>query len=229
MFRPARALLGAATLIALACSRAVPVPPGGPIAGWPEYGGTAGGTRHSPLTQITPENVGALEVAWVHHSGDIEDGTHGMGMRSSFQATPILVNDTLYFCTPFNRVIALDAETGAERWSFDPHASREGVYNLNCRGVSSWVDARAPEGAACRTRIFTGTLDARLIALDAETGTPCADFGSGGTVDLREGIGATEPGEYGVTSPPAVLGDRVITGALVLDNRRIDSPGGVGL
>jgi glucose dehydrogenase len=78
-----------------------------------------------------------------------------------------------------------------------------------------------------RTRIFTGTLDARLIALDAETGAPCADFGSGGTVDLREGIGDTKPGEYGMTSPPAVLGDRVITGALVLDNRRTDSPGGV--
>ena len=88
-------------------------------------------------------------------------------MRSSFQATPILFGDSLYFCTPFNRVIALDPETGAERWAYDPHASREGVYNLNCRGVASWVDARAPRGALCRTRIFTGTLDARLIALDA--------------------------------------------------------------
>ena len=140
----------------------------------PSTAATPGGTRHSPLTQITPENVRALEVAWTHHSGDIEDGSHGMGMRSSFQATPILVGDTLYFCTPFNRVIALDAESGAERWSYDPHASREGVYNLNCRGVASWVDSRAPDGATCRTRIFTGTLDARLIALDAETGAPCA-------------------------------------------------------
>jgi quinoprotein glucose dehydrogenase len=156
---PARAPLAIAALVWLACSRPVPVPTGGPIAGWPDYGGDAGGTRHSPLTQITPENVGALEVAWVHHSGDIEDGSHGMGMRSSYQVTPILVKDTLYICTPFNRVIALDAETGAERWSYDPHASREGAYNLNCRGVASWVDARAPEGVPCRTRIFTGTLD----------------------------------------------------------------------
>jgi quinoprotein glucose dehydrogenase len=137
-----------------ACKPAVEVAPGGSDRGLAEYGGNSGGTRHSALTQITPENVAALEVAWTHHSGDIEDGSHGMGMRSSFQATPILVGDTLYFCTPFNRVIALDAETGAERWSFDPHASREGVYNLNCRGVASWVDSRAPEGAACRTRIF---------------------------------------------------------------------------
>src|SRR5262249_11264174 len=99
-------------LAALACTRAVEIPPGGPVAGWPEYGGTPGGTRHSPLTQITPENVSSLEVAWIHHSGDVEDGSHGMGMRSSYQVTPILIGDTLYVCTPFNRVIALDAETG---------------------------------------------------------------------------------------------------------------------
>src|SRR5262245_24860079 len=221
------ALWIAAALAALACSRTVEVPAGGPVAGWPEYGGTPGGTRHSPLTQITPENVGALSVAWTYHSGDIEDGSHGMGMRSSFQATPILVGDTLYFCTPFNRVIALDAESGAERWTYDPHASREGAYNLNCRGVSSWRDESAPEGAACRTRTFTGTLDARLLALDAARGEPCADFGEDGVGDLREGSGDTKAGEYGVTSPPAVLGDRVITGALVLDNRRVDAPGGV--
>src|SRR4029453_2482779 len=135
----ARALLcAAAALVWLACSRAVPVASGGPVAAWPEYGGNAGVTRHSDLTQITPENVRSLEVAWIHHSGDIEDGSHGMGMRSSFQATPILVRDTLYFCTPFNRVIALDAESGAERWSYDPHASREGGADLNCRRAASW-------------------------------------------------------------------------------------------
>jgi quinoprotein glucose dehydrogenase len=227
MQRAARVSLLVLAVAAFACKPAVEVPAGGPIAGWPVYGADPGGTRHSPLTQITPENVGALEVAWIHHSGDIEDGSHAMGMPSSYQTTPILVGDTLFFCTPFNRVIALDAESGAERWTFDPHASREGVYNLNCRGVAAWVDSRAPEGASCRTRIFTGTLDARLIALDASTGAPCADFGNSGTVDLREGLGDTEPGEYGMTSPPSVLGDRVITGALVLDNRRTDAPGGV--
>jgi quinoprotein glucose dehydrogenase len=212
----------------LACNGSVETPAGGPVAGWPDYGGTPGGTRHSPLTQITPANVSRLEVAWTHHSGDIEDGSHGgLGVKSSFQVTPILVDDALYFCTPFNRVIALDAETGVERWAYDPHAVRDGAYNLNCRGVSWWRDERAPEGSACRTRIYTGTLDARLIALDAATGRPCADFGADGVVDLREGIGDTKPGEYGMTSPPAVLGDRVITGALVLDNRRRDAPGGV--
>ncbi len=220
-------LLPLCALAALACSPPAAVPEGGPVAGWPVYGGTPGGTRYSPLTQITPENVRALEVAWTYHHGDIEDGSHGVGVRSGFQTTPILVEDTLYFCTPFNRVIALDAESGAERWSYDPHLDRDGLYLFNCRGVAAWLDARAPEDAACRRRIFTGTLDARLIALDAETGRPCEGFGEDGVVDLREGIGDTRPGEYGMTSPPAVLGDRVITGAMVLDNRRTDAPGGV--
>ena len=219
-----------ATLLAaaaLACSPPVEVPAGGPTAGWPEYGGTSGGERHSPLTQITPENVRGLEIAWVHHHGDIEDGSHGTGVRSSFQATPILVDDALVFCTPFDRVISIDAQTGAERWSYDPHVERDGMYLLNCRGVAAWRDARAEPGAVCQRRIFAGTLDARLLALDARSGEPCRDFGSGGAVDLREGIGDTQPGEYGMTSPPSVVGDRVITGAMVLDNRRADAPSGV--
>ncbi len=212
----------------LMCSPPPPeVPMGGPVAGWPAYGATHGGTRHSPLTQIHRGNVAHLATAWTHHHGDVEDGSGGMGLKSGFQTTPILVGDSLVFCTPFNRVIALGAETGEERWTFDPEIDREGHYLLNCRGVASWHDERATPGVACRNRIFTATLDARLIALDAKTGAVCEDFGEGGTVDLREGIGETHPGEYGNTSPPLVMRDRVVTGAMVLDNRRIDSPGGV--
>jgi quinoprotein glucose dehydrogenase len=199
---------------------------GGPVADWPFYGYDAGGTRHSPLTQITPENVSELEVAWIHHNGDVLDGSTSLA-ASSFQNTPILFAGSLYLCTPRNRVIALDPETGEERWSFDPEADIEGIYTLNCRGVSAWTDSRAGPSAACAQRIFTGTLDARLIALDADTGKPCADFGRDGSVDLREGIGEARPGEYGVTSPPVVIGDRVVTGSMVLDNRRVDAPGGV--
>ncbi len=219
-----------ATLVAaaaLACAPPVEVASGGPVAGWPEYGATPGGTRHSLLTQITPDNVRALEVAWTYRHGDVEDGSQGPGVRSSFQATPILVDDALVFCTPFDRVIALDAATGEERWSYDPEVARDGMYLLNCRGVASWLDVRTAPGAACRRRVFLGTLDARLIALDASSGQPCEGFGDGGTVDLREGIGDVQPGEYGMTSPPAVIGDRVITGAMVLDNRRVDAPSGV--
>ncbi len=208
------------------CGGGEPLDTSGPVAGWPVYAADPGGSRHSPLTQITPENVDRLEVAWTYHSGDVLDGTTSFA-PSTFQNTPILFGDSLYLCTPLNRVIALDPETGEERWSFDPQTDIEGIYTLNCRGVSAWTDARALPGAACARRIFTGTLDARLIALDADTGLPCADFGEAGTVDLKAGVGETQPGEYGVTSPPAVIGDRVVTGTMVLDNRRVDAPGGV--
>ena len=206
----------------------------GRTAGWPAYGGDVGGQRHSPLDQITPENVDELEVAWTYNTGDIlaaggyEAAAHGGSPASTtFQNTPILVGDSLYLCTPFNKVVALDAETGEERWKFDPGVDIAGHYLLNCRGVSAWSDSRARRDELCATRIFTGTIDARLIALDARTGKPCPDFGEGGTVDLTEGIGEVSPGEYGVTSPPVVLGDRIVTGSMVLDNRRVDAPSGV--
>src|SRR5262245_19726967 len=222
-----RVLVCAAALAALgACSGAPDVDGSGPVAGWPVYAADLAGTRHSPLTQITPANVSRLEVAWTHRNGDILDGKSTLA-PSAFQNTPILFGDSLYLCTPRNRVIALDPETGAERWSYDPHANLEGIYTLNCRGVSSWTDARARADEPCARRIFTGTLDARLIALDAATGRPCEGFGDNGIVDLRAGIGDTRPGEYGVTSPPLVLGDRIVTGTMVLDDRRADSPGGV--
>src|SRR3989442_1079730 len=99
-----------------ACRRRQPIDYSGPVADWPEYGGDKGGARYSLLTQITPENVGRLRVAWIYRSGDVSDG-RGDVTTSSLQVTPIVVEGTLYFCTPFNRVIALDPETGAERWS----------------------------------------------------------------------------------------------------------------
>ena len=202
-----------------------------PDVGWPAYGGDPGGARHSAADQITPDNVGDLEVAWTYHTGDVitadtvtAEGAHA---STTFQNTPILLGDMLYVCTPFNRVIALDAETGQERWTYDPKVDLRGAYLLNCRGVSAWTDSRARKGSFCSERIFTGTIDARMIALDAETGRPCPDFGEEGAIDLRAGIGDPEPGEYGVTSPPVVIGDKLVTGAMVLDNRRLDAPSGV--
>ena len=199
---------------------------GGPVAEWHEYGGDKGALRWSPLTQITPANVDDLEAAWIHRSGDWH-GFEGGIAPTSFQNTPIVVDGTLYYCTPRNRVFALDPETGAERWVYDPEVDISRLYITNCRGVSHWVDEAAPAGTTCRQRIITGTLDARLIALDAKTGAPCPGFGVDGTVDLAHGIGDIAPGEYGVTSAPAIANGRIITGSMVLDNRRVDSPGGV--
>jgi quinoprotein glucose dehydrogenase len=204
----------------------VPRDDAGPVADWPAYGGDAGGQRFSPLTQITPENVDALEVAWIHRSGDVLDGTRSLG-KSSLQVTPILVDDTLYACTPRGIVLALEPESGRELWRYDPGVDASRFYVVNCRGVSHWRDEAAPARSFCRSRILLATLDARLVALDAGSGVPCPGFGSGGQVDLGAGIGDRAPGEYGVTSPPAVIGDRIVVGSMVLDNRRRDAPGGV--
>jgi quinoprotein glucose dehydrogenase len=136
----------------------------------------------------------------------------------------------MYFCTGFNRVIALDAETGEERWSFDPElrAKRgKGPYPLTCRGVAYWPGEEGAASGACARRILTGTRDSELIALDAATGRPCSDFGENGRVSLREGIGPAPAWEYYPTSPPIVIGDVVVIGALVADSLRTDAPAGV--
>ena len=141
------------------------------------------------------------------------------------QVTPIVVGDTLYYCSPFNRVFALDAETGEELWSFDPGVNMDEVPVLpNCRGVSSW---RSGAEGFCEHRIVFGTFDARLFALDAASGKTCPDFGEGGEIDTSNGMSEHHPGEYGITSPPAIIGDKLVTGSMVLDNQRTDSPGGV--
>jgi len=224
--KPVKTACVLAVAFALACSPAAELDHSGPTSEWREYGGDKGGSRYSPATQITPENVSRLEPAWIFHTGDVDAGQETL-VGTAFQNTPIVVKDTLYVCTPRDRVIALDAETGTERWRFDPEVSVEGLYIVTCRGVSYGFDPRTPEGAACRERIFLGTLDARLIALDAASGRPCAGFGADGEVDLADGIGERLPGEYGVTSPPALIGDLVVTGTMVLDNIRTDAPGGV--
>jgi quinoprotein glucose dehydrogenase len=200
---------------------------GGPLAGWPAYGGDAQGTRYSPLNQINRENVKHLEVAWVHRTGDVSDGSR-YRRKSSFEATPILFEGLLYVSTPFSRVLALDPESGAERWSYDPQIDLDEGYSesLVSRGVEAWVDPQGVGSEPCRTRIFFATLDARLLALDAKTGEPCQGFGDGGEVDLKVGVGEVEIGEYEVTSPPVALGDVVIVGSAQGDNRRVEVESG---
>ncbi|HKA56732.1 MAG TPA: pyrroloquinoline quinone-dependent dehydrogenase, partial [Candidatus Binatia bacterium] len=206
------------------CKSSIPVPPGGPVADWPAYGRDGGGSRHSPLTQITRENVQHLRVAWTYRTGDVPS----KAQLAAFEATPILAEGTLYLSTPFNRVIALDPETGAERWTYDPKIDLSVQYSdFTSRGVSTWLDPERRTGEPCRRRIFAATNDARLIALDAATGVPCADFGAGGQIDLSRGVGKVYAWEYGVSSPPAVIHDLVIVGSKVADNQRVDAPSGV--
>lgn len=201
------------------------------IVEWSEYGGDAGGLRYSPLADIDASNVGDLEQVWVHRTGDYSSGRGADGgSGTAYELTPILVEGVLYGCSPYNRVFALDPETGAEHWTFDPEIDRKPFYanQAVCRGVSSWLDEGAELATPCRRRILTGTNDARLIALDAKTGRPCKDFGRAGQIDLTVGVGdLAHPGEYQVTSAPAIVDDLVVVGSAVSDNQRTDAPSGV--
>jgi quinoprotein glucose dehydrogenase len=201
--------------------------PGRSEGDWPFYGHDAGGMRYSSLAQITRQNVSGLAVAWTFHTGDISDGKNG-DRRSGFETTPLVVDGTLYLTTGFNRVIALNPETGAQKWSFDPFIERQADYGdgLINRGVSTWLDETRAAGAACRRRVFEATLDARLIALDAATGSPCADFGQHGQISLRD-VGEYRSGWYHMTSPPAVIDGLVIVGSAINDNNRVRMPDGV--
>jgi len=196
---------------------------------WPAYGNDAGGGRYSPLTQIDRGNVGRLRVAWTYRTGEADDSSPAR-QKSAFEATPIMVDRTLFLSTPFDRVIALDPETGAERWVYDPHIERQRTYALvTSRGVSTWLDPTRPAGESCRRRIYVATIDARLIALDAARGAPCADFGKSGQIDLTEGLKPSPYMQccYQVTSPPAVIGSLIVVGSSIGDNITTDLPRGV--
>ncbi|HVG39691.1 MAG TPA: pyrroloquinoline quinone-dependent dehydrogenase, partial [Pyrinomonadaceae bacterium] len=186
-----------------------------PPSGWPAYGRDAGGARYSPLSQINPGNVSRLKVAWSYRTGEAAS-TSSLRQKAAFEATPILLDGTLYLSTPYNRVIALDPATGVEKWVYDPQINLSKRYSeITSRGVAAW------SGGKSGKRIFFGTIDARLIALDAATGRPCADFGERGEVDLKVGIRLLKLGSYlnyQVTSPPVVIGDTVIVGSSIGDN-----------
>lgn len=200
-----------------------------PCAAWESWGGDAGGSRFSPLREITPDNVGNLVRAFEFRTGDLAARLPEVMRRTKFQATPLFVEDSLIFCSPFNEVIALDPGTGVQRWRYDPKiaTNQRPANRYVCRGVSYWVDDEAPANAACRSRIFMGTNDVRLIALDAKTGIPCAGFGTGGEVKLDIGMALEWPGEFQITSPPAVGRGVVVVGSSISDNRRVDAPSGV--
>jgi glucose dehydrogenase len=178
---------------------------------WPHYSGDPGGTKYSTLDQINRENVGQMKVAWAYHTGDVSDGSVNL-VRSSFECTPLVIDGVMYLTTPFSRAIALDAETGKFLWSFDPKLDKDRPYNLFVnRGVAFWRRGK-------EKRIFLGTLDGRLFALNASDGKPVKGFGEGGFINLRTGVAENYPNRlYGMTSPPLVYLDMVITGAMVSD------------
>jgi quinoprotein glucose dehydrogenase len=195
----------------------------GPAASdWPSYGRDPGGARHSPLTQIDRSNVKRLVVAWTYNTGEAGVVVK-RGRPPALEATPLVVDGAMFISTPLGRAIALDPATGRERWRYDPGVDpQRGYGDFASRGVAYWRDGRAAEGG-CAARIFVATIDARLVALDAASGRPCPGFGTEGVVDLRRGL-RVPPYEfqaYEMTSPPAVVGDMVVTGAAIADNGRL--------
>jgi quinoprotein glucose dehydrogenase len=199
-----------------------------PAVSWEHWGGDRGGTRFSSLGQITPANVNNLVRAWEFRTGDLDMRPPAAMARTKFETTPLFVENSLIFCSPFNEVIAVDPGTGVQKWRYDPKisTSQRPANRYNCRGVAYWVDEQAAESAACHARIFTGTNDARVIALDARTGIPCADFGAGGEVKLDIGMSLLWPGEFQITSAPVVSRGIVIVGSSISDNARVDAPSG---
>ena len=231
-------LLASAGLLALSLagcgSHPTPRDPRAAVAEWPTYGNDPGSSRYSPLAEITKANVRDLEVAWTYHTGDVANrGATWNGRKvwakSTFEDTPLLVDGALYVATPFNRIIALDPDTGRERWAFDPKIDRIAYYGdyFTCRGLATWVDPARQPGEACHRTIYEATQDGRLVAIDGASGRLCPAFGTNGQVSLTAGIRTAIKGEYHFTSAPAVVGDVVIVGSAINDNDRIDMPPGV--
>jgi quinoprotein glucose dehydrogenase len=222
---------------------------------WLAYGRTAAGQRYSPLAQITPANIGRLQVAWQFRTGDIR-GRPGDPVETTDEVTPLKIGTRLYLCTPHQSVIALDATTGAQVWRYTPRLEVGlALQHQTCRGVSyapapdAATAAAAPASAAriatsgrappiaakegkaradCGAKLFLATSDGRLIALDPETGAVCSRFGGGaGQIDLGANMPNLRPGSYYSTSPVIVTKRLVVVGGSVLDNYSTKEESGV--
>lgn len=187
---------------------------------WRHYGNTEGGTRFATVEDINAETVSGLKEVWRYRTGIEED----------FKATPLNIDGRLYLCTARNVMIALDDATGEEIWRYDhgivPPGSHQ--YARTCRGVG-YHEAPVDYSGSCPRRIITSTVASTLIAVNADDGTLCEDFGEGGVVNLWQGMGEDryEDFEYYVTSSPLVAGDNLVVGGQVSDTQDLGLPSGV--
>ncbi|APX25873.1 quinoprotein glucose dehydrogenase (plasmid) [Salipiger profundus] len=187
------------------------VPASGPD--WPSFHGQVSGAKYSPLDQITPENVGEMELAWRYETGDVSDGSGDLP-ATVWSATPIYANGLLYIGTPFYRVLALDPATGEEVWSFDSQSTLEALTQpaLKNRGVAYWEADEPVEGEACQKIVYLGTMDARLFAVDADTGEQCENFADGGVLDVNQWNTVNDRWPLSLLQPPTIVGDHVVIG-----------------
>jgi len=220
-----RALFLASAAIAASAQAAGPAD-----SDWPSYGNDQGATRYSTLRQITPENVDKLQVAWTYHMRPagyvppplppgLPPGFRLTGFSSS-QATPIVINGVMYFPSPYGKVVALDADTGKEIWTYQMPARDQ----ASTRGVQYWPGTRG-----AKPEIVFGTRSGRLIALDAATGTPVPTFGTDGIVNMKtpEVMNGNALSQYGMSGPPAIYGDLILTGSRVQESPSLGARGDV--
>lgn len=203
-----------------------------PDEDWRAYGRDQSGQRYSPLTQITPANVGRLRVRWRFRTGDLPGPNDPL--ETTFEVTPIKVGHMLYLCSQHQKLFALDAASGALKWSYDPRVRDNPTFqHLTCRGVSYHEDQSTPVGDIdhfgpdCAKTIFLPVNDGRMIALDALSGKPCQRFGDHGVLDLQEGMGVKTSGFYEPTSPPIVSDKVIVVAGAVTDNYSTHEPSGV--
>lgn len=201
-------------------------------ADWQSYGGSPTAQRYADVDQITPANVGGLKRAWTYHTGYVDPKKYGS------ELTPLKISDRVYGCTGMNELFAVDASTGKKIWSHDPKVDPKWIpYSASCRGVAFYKTPGATSGQLCAERIIEGTLDMRLIAVDAATGVSCPGFGNGGEANLRIGLGQKDnadaaptpliPGTAAVTAPPLIVQGVVLTNHQVLDGQRRWAASGV--
>ncbi|MBB4346534.1 glucose/quinate/shikimate family membrane-bound PQQ-dependent dehydrogenase [Aliirhizobium cellulosilyticum] len=197
-----------------------------PDGEWHQYGRTPYGQRYSPLDQINVDNVGSLQEVWRYQTGDVKR-PDDVG-ETTYQVTPLKIGNALYLCTPHNLAIALDAATGKQIWKYDANSGMNpDRQHQTCRGVSYYRDQAAAAGAPCAERVYLPTADARLIALDAKNGEVCTSFADGGTLHLEKGMKYNPAGYYYSTSPPAIVGNKIIIGGAVNDNYSTEEQSGV--
>ncbi len=188
---------------------------------WVSYGASNGAQRYSDLNQITPDNVKQLKRAWTFRTGDLPQ-------KFGVEMTPLKVGDTLYGCTAMNKLFALDPATGKMKWTYDPQVGKKYIpYTTACRSVVFYHVPQAAAGTPCADRLYEGTLDARIVVVDAANGKPCADFGKGGQVSITDGMGKVIPSMVAITSPPVIVNGIIVTGHEVLDGQYRWAPSGV--
>jgi quinoprotein glucose dehydrogenase len=194
---------------------------------WPTYGGTYANFRYSPLNEVNPANVGRLQKVWEVHTGGMPTTAQYTKLYGT-ENTPLKVGNLLYTCTAKNVIVALDAATGKPQWRVDPHVPDAWIpYTTACRGLVYYQVPGAAAGTSCAGRIIEGTLDSRLIAVDALSGKACTDFNGTGQQDTKIGMGSVYPGLASINSAPTVVHGIIVVPHQILDGQCRCAPSGV--